>query len=81
MPETIDTKVLFALQLMLKDKVNGINHTEFLEQGILHSAMDLVNKGYATKIENGKDNPNYCLNEKGVKYLDGLLEFYFRGAK
>ena len=67
--KSIDNKTLTALKIMSEDTCEGVNSQVFIKQKIMKNVSNLIKEDYALKIELGKNNFNYCLTQKGLKYL------------
>ena len=73
--DSIDREVLAALCVMSKNKVDGVNYLEFVEQNITNGALTLIDQGYARKIPKGADDSNYCLTPEGIVYLEKIVQY------
>lgn len=79
--ESIDGETLAVLYFMSRDMVEGVSYKAFNNMHILNGALDLVDEGYATRVENGQEDVRYCLTRKGIHYLDSILEYAQRIKK
>lgn len=73
--ESLDTKLLGALHLISKDIDEGVNYMEFVKQGLMEEALDLLGKGYAIKIKKEGDDANYRLTLLGGEYVKKIMQF------
>lgn len=73
--KSLDSKVLAALHLMSENRVDGVGYMEFVKQDIMTGALDLIGRGYATRIKIRENDANYLLTPKGMKYLKKILRF------
>jgi hypothetical protein len=81
----IDKEILSALFLISKNTTEGINYIEFVRQGNMFGATELINKGYAEKIDVSDilkyESSNYRLTKKGTDYLNKLSRFAYKKFK
>ncbi|MEX2017573.1 MAG: hypothetical protein WD876_03810 [Candidatus Pacearchaeota archaeon] len=76
MAKTIDSEVLAALHLLSTDKrEEGILYIEFVKQNIMNGALDLMDKGYATREIIRKDGAYYHLTDKGTQFLAEVINY------
>ena len=74
--KSIDNKLLSALALMSAKERPGIHYLEFVKQGTMSGALDLIEKGHAKKFQRYQDDPetSYYLTPKGKKYLNRIMK-------
>jgi len=72
--KSLDGKVLVALHL-LSIRETGVRYMDFVKLGIMNGALELLDRGYATRARVGEDGAIYYLTPKGREYLEKILRF------
>ncbi len=73
--QSVDSEVLSALFVMSRNTSDGVNYLDFVKQGIMNGALDLLDGGYAERVSFGKDDANYRLTSKGLEYVSKVVDF------